>query len=94
MLERVVKLDGTYAPAWFALSSRSYADARFGGGGDAMLERSDAAAEQALALDADYVDAAAELYCTGSSEAISLERCSRPGTWFADGRTTHRPTIF
>ena len=47
--------------AWFALSSRSYADARFGGGGDAMLARSDAASEQALALDADYVDAAAEL---------------------------------
>jgi DNA-binding winged helix-turn-helix (wHTH) protein/serine/threonine protein kinase len=61
MLERVVKLDPVYAPAWFALSGRSYADSRFGGGSDAMLERSDAASEQALALDSDYVDAAAEL---------------------------------
>lgn len=61
MLERAVTLDPTYPPAWLALSYRAYADSRFGGSGDAMLKRSDAAAERALALDSDYVDAAAEL---------------------------------
>jgi DNA-binding winged helix-turn-helix (wHTH) protein/serine/threonine protein kinase len=61
MLEQTVKLDPTYAPAWFALSGRSYVHSRFGGGRDAFLRRSDEASERALALDSDYVDAAAEL---------------------------------
>jgi DNA-binding winged helix-turn-helix (wHTH) protein/serine/threonine protein kinase len=61
MLERAVTLDPDYAPAWFAISGRAYADSRFGGGSDVMLQRSDAAAERALALDPDHVDAAAEL---------------------------------
>ncbi|MBZ5679267.1 MAG: winged helix-turn-helix domain-containing protein [Acidobacteriia bacterium] len=61
MLERSVALDPTYAPAWAALSNRSYSASRFGGAGAAMLQRSDAAAERALALDPDSVDAVLEL---------------------------------
>jgi DNA-binding winged helix-turn-helix (wHTH) protein/serine/threonine protein kinase len=61
MLERSVKLDPTYAPAWAALSNRTYAASRFGGASDAMLQRSDAAAERALALDPDSIDAVDEL---------------------------------
>ena len=61
MLERSVALDPTYAPAWAAISNRSYHNARFGGGGEAMMQRSDEAGERALALDPDYQDAAAEM---------------------------------
>ena len=61
MLERSVKLDPTYAPAWAALSNRTYAAARFGGASDTMLRRSDAAAERALALDPDSIGAVNEL---------------------------------
>jgi tetratricopeptide (TPR) repeat protein len=61
MLDRALQLDPAYAPAWAALSNRAYEKSRFGGGGPAMLDRSDAAAERALSLDPDYVDAAAEL---------------------------------
>lgn len=61
MLERSVLLDPTHAPAWGAISNRSYHAARFGGGGDAMLQRSDEAGERALALDPDYQEAAAEM---------------------------------
>jgi serine/threonine protein kinase/tetratricopeptide (TPR) repeat protein len=55
MLERAVGLDATYAPAWWALSERYYHDARSGGGGEAMMKRSDAAAERALALDPNLI---------------------------------------
>ena len=61
MLERSVELDPTYARAWAALSNRAYSAARFGGAGDAMLRRSDAAAERALALDPDSIEAINEL---------------------------------
>jgi len=61
MLERAVALDPTYAPAWAAISNRSYHSARFGGGGEKMMRRSDEAGERALALDPDYQDAAAEM---------------------------------
>jgi len=61
MLESSVALDPTYAPAWAGIASRAYYSARFGGGGPAMMQRSDEAAERALALDPDYMDASAEL---------------------------------
>jgi len=61
MLERSVEIDPTYAPAWVALSNRTYAAARFGGGDDTLLQRSDAAAERALTLDPDSIDAINEL---------------------------------
>lgn len=61
LLRRAVALDPSYAPAWGALSLRYYVDSRFGGGGPAMLQLSDAAAERQLALDPDLPDAVAEL---------------------------------
>ena len=61
MLERSVALDPKYAPAWMALASRLYAASRFNGGGPSILKRSDEAAERALALDPDSIDAATAL---------------------------------
>jgi len=60
MLQRSVELDPTFAQAWGAISTRTYGAARYGGGEDTLLERSDAAAERALALDPDS-DALEEL---------------------------------
>jgi serine/threonine protein kinase len=61
MLERAVGLDPTYAPAWNALGYRYYYDSQYGGGGEAMFQRSKSALERALVLDANLVDAAAQL---------------------------------
>jgi tetratricopeptide (TPR) repeat protein len=61
LLRRAVVLDPSYAPAWGALSLRYYRDSRFGGGGPAMLQLSDAAAERELALDPDSPVPVAEL---------------------------------
>ena len=58
MLERAVGLDPTYAPAWNALGYRYYYDSQYAGGGEAMFQRSKAALERALALDANLVSAA------------------------------------
>lgn len=51
LLEKAVALEPTYAPAWAALSLRLYGASRFLGGGRALLDRSDEAAERAIALD-------------------------------------------
>lgn len=61
LLRRSVLLDPSYAPAWGVLSLRYYRDARFGGGGPAVLQLSDAAAERELALDPDSPNAVSEL---------------------------------
>jgi serine/threonine protein kinase/DNA-binding winged helix-turn-helix (wHTH) protein len=61
LLEQSVALDGSYAPAWTALAVRLYGSARFRGGGERLLERSDDALEHALALDPDSIGAANEL---------------------------------
>jgi TolB-like protein len=58
MLERAVGLDPTYAPAWGALGHRYGFYAAYGGGGEAMRQRSNAALERALALDPNLVAAA------------------------------------
>jgi len=60
-LEKAVGLDPTYAPAWTTLGLRYYYEASYAGGGTAMLDRSDAAVERALALDPDLVNAGARL---------------------------------
>src|SRR4029077_8123086 len=61
LLRRAVLLDPSYAPAWGALSLRYYAASRFAGGGTAMLQLSDAAAERQLERDPDSPTPVAEL---------------------------------
>jgi eukaryotic-like serine/threonine-protein kinase len=61
MLESAVGLDPGYAPSWEALGNRYYFDADYAGGGEAMLKRSDAALERALALDPNLIGAAGGL---------------------------------
>jgi TolB-like protein/tRNA A-37 threonylcarbamoyl transferase component Bud32 len=51
LLERSVELDASYAPAWNALSLRYYNDGTYSDGGQRALDRSQAAAERAFALD-------------------------------------------
>jgi eukaryotic-like serine/threonine-protein kinase len=61
VLEHVVGIDPTYAPAWEAIGRRYYYDSYYGGGGEAMFQRSNAAYERALALDPNLVAAASSL---------------------------------
>ena len=61
MLERAVGLDPSFAPAWGALGLRYYYDASYSGGGAAVMERSNAAYERALALDGNLITAASYL---------------------------------
>jgi TolB-like protein len=61
MLERSVGLDPQYAPAWDALGLRYYYDATYGSGGQAVFDRATAAYARAVALDRDYLPAAAHL---------------------------------
>jgi eukaryotic-like serine/threonine-protein kinase len=61
MLERAVEVDANFAPAWSALGRRLYYDASYSSGGRSIMERSNAAFEKALAIDPDFVTAAAYL---------------------------------
>jgi len=61
VLEHVVGVDPGYAPAWQALGQRYYYDSYYGGGGEQMFQRSNAAYERALALDPNLVAAASNL---------------------------------
>jgi serine/threonine protein kinase len=61
VLEHVVGEDRNYAPAWEALGQRYYFDSVYGGGGEAMFQRSNAAYERALSLDPNRVAAAGNL---------------------------------
>ncbi len=61
VLERVVQMDPTYAPAWEALGLRCYYDADYSDGGEAMFQRSDKAYETALELDPNRILAAGQL---------------------------------
>ena len=61
MLEKAVKLDPNYAPAWEALGHRYYYDAVYSGGGPEGYERSSAAYRQALAIEPGLTDAAGSL---------------------------------
>ncbi len=61
VLEHVVGEDPGFAPAWEALGRRCYYDSYFGGGGEKMFQRSNAAYERALALDPNRVGAASNL---------------------------------
>ncbi len=61
LLEKAVKLDPNYAPAWQALGRRYYFDATYSDGGDAAFDRSSADLQRALALDPNLISAAADL---------------------------------
>jgi tetratricopeptide (TPR) repeat protein len=61
VLEHVVGVDPGYAPAWEALGLRYYYDSYYGGGGEAMFQRSNTAYERALSLDPNRVAAASNL---------------------------------
>ena len=61
VLEQVVQLDPTYAPAWEQLGLHCYFDATYADGGEAMYQRSNQAYERALALDPNLSIAAGQL---------------------------------
>jgi TolB-like protein len=61
MLEWAVGIDSSYAPAWEALGQRYYWDSTYGGGGEAMFQRSNSAYERALSLDPNRMMAAGNL---------------------------------
>jgi serine/threonine protein kinase/tetratricopeptide (TPR) repeat protein len=61
VLERVVQMDPNYAPAWEMLGLRTYYDAEYGEGGEAMFQRSDKAYQTALELDSNRMVSASQL---------------------------------
>ena len=61
MLEKAVKLDPNYAPAWETLGHRYYYDAVYSGGGAEGYEHSTAAYQRALAIEPGLTDAAGSL---------------------------------
>jgi serine/threonine protein kinase/tetratricopeptide (TPR) repeat protein len=61
VLEHVVEVDPTYAPAWEQLGVRSYYDADYSDGGEPMFERSNQACERAVGLDPNRITAARQL---------------------------------
>ena len=73
MLERAVKMDPNYAPAWEALGRRYYFDAIYSGGGAAGYDRSNAAYRRALALEPGRVGAAGFL-ATNEVEMGNLDK--------------------
>ncbi len=73
VLEWAVGIDPTYAPAWEALGQRYYFDSLYGGGGEAMFQKSNAAYERAVTLDPNRV-MAASLLITNRVERGELGR--------------------
>jgi serine/threonine protein kinase/tetratricopeptide (TPR) repeat protein len=61
VLEHVVEVDPTYAPAWEQLGVRCYYDADYSDGGEPMFQRSNKACERAVALDPNRITAARQL---------------------------------
>ncbi len=61
VLEKVVEVDPTYAPAWEQLGVRSYYDADYSDGGEPMFQQSNKASERAVELDPNRVTAARQL---------------------------------
>jgi TolB-like protein len=57
VLQQVVQMDPNYAPAWEQLGLRSYYDATYSDGGEAMLQQSNRAYEKALQLDGNLTTA-------------------------------------
>jgi serine/threonine protein kinase/tetratricopeptide (TPR) repeat protein len=61
VLEHVVDVDPTYAPAWEQLGVRCYYDADYSDGGEPMFQRSNKACERAIQLDPNRIVAAGQL---------------------------------
>src|SRR5207302_1329268 len=61
VLEHVVDLDPTYAPAWEQLGVRCYYDADYSDGGEPMFQRSNKACERAIELHPNRIVAAGQL---------------------------------
>ena len=61
VLEHVVAVDPTYAPAWEQLGLRCYFDASYSDGGEPMFQRSNQACERAIELDPNRIVAAGQL---------------------------------
>lgn len=72
MLEQVVKLDPTFAPAWHALGRRLYDYGTYGAGAAPARERSLAAHRKALELDPHLIEAARNIV-THRTETADLE---------------------
>jgi serine/threonine protein kinase len=73
MLEWAVGIDSSYAPAWEALGQRYYFDSIYGGGGEAVFQRSNSAYERSVTLDPNRV-MAASLLITNRVERGELGR--------------------
>jgi TolB-like protein len=61
VLQEVVKMDPSYAPAWEALGERYYDDATYASAGEDVFQRSNQAAEHAVGLDPNRMAAAGRL---------------------------------
>ncbi len=61
VLEHVVDVDPTYAPAWEELGVRCYYDADYSDGGEPMFQRSNKACERAIELDPNRIVASGQL---------------------------------
>lgn len=61
VLQQVVQMDPTYAPAWEELGLRSYYDATYSDGGEKMLQQSNRAYAEALKLDPNLTMALGQL---------------------------------
>ena len=61
VLEHVVDLDPTYAPAWEQLGVRDYYDSDYADGGEPMFQKSNKALEKAVELDPNRIEAAGQL---------------------------------
>jgi eukaryotic-like serine/threonine-protein kinase len=61
VLEHVVEVDPTYAPAWEQLGVRCYYDSDYSDGGEPMFQRSNKACAKAVELDPNRIVAAGQL---------------------------------
>ena len=84
-LERAVKLDPNYAPAWEVLGRRYYFDAIYSGGGAEGYKRSNAALQLALAIEPGRVGAAAFL-ATNEVESGNLDKAYSDARALVDRR--------
>jgi hypothetical protein len=81
VLEHVVEVDPTYAPAWEQLGVRCYYDADYSDGGEPMFQRSNQACERAVQLDPNRMLAARQLIENRVSEANWARHTRRRRRW-------------